>query len=637
MKKNILLASVLTCMYGGTAFAQKQESKKIEEIVVSETKFQQNKTKTGRTIEKITSKDLEQRKGQSVATILSQLAGFEVVGNQSGVGKNLELFVRGGTTKQVLILIDGNPVVDASSISTTYDLRLLPVEQVESIEVLKGASSVLYGANAATAVINITLKKATDKGVIGTAYFNVGTQNLATTKKYKPEEYNQGFSLNGTKGKMSFLTALNSTEITGISEAKGDNFEKDKFSRVNLNQQLGVVINKEIKLNFFANYDRLRFAYDTGAFVDNEVNTLIGEQFRGGFSPSMKYEKGELKINSSFGFYEQKRLSGVSLNNYTESFSKSRNINVDVFNKYNIGNSLAFITGVQFQYFDMLQATPYVNIYNQDAKYTMLDPYITAVLNTKFGLNVNAGARYLKHSVYKDYIILNINPSFNFEKINLKLYGSIGGAVVAPTLYQVYSEYGNKDLSPQENATIETGFEKSFLNQKLKISAVGFYREENNSIGFKKKASNVGWQYENIEGINKSKGIESNIMIKPIEKVSLTGNYTFVENDEAIAKSVAKHRVNAGVSVEFTKSITWDAQFQFVDFRNVSYYNSFTFKATDTSVAAYKLFHTNLKVKLSNHLNVFGSVQNLLNEEFIEAMGYNTRGRNFKIGMNFQF
>ncbi|QYS90392.1 TonB-dependent receptor [Flavobacterium covae] len=547
------------------------------------------------------------------------------------------MFVRGGSTKQVLILIDGNPVVDASSISTTYDLRLLPVEQVESIEVLKGASSVLYGANAATAVINITLKKATDKGVIGTAYFNIGTQNLTTTKKYKPEEYNQGFSLNGTKGKISFLTSLNSAEITGISEAKGDDFEKDKFSRVNLNQQLGVAINKGIKLDFFANYDRLRFAYDTGAFVDNEVNTLIGEQFRGGFSPSMKYKKGELKINSSFGFYEQKRLSGASLNNYTESFSKSRNINVDVFNKYNIGNSLAFITGVQFQYFDMLQATPYVNIYNQDAKYTMLDPYITAVLNTKFGLNVNAGARYLKHSVYKDYVIFNINPSFNFEKINLKLYGSIGGAVVAPTLYQVYSEYGNKDLTPQENTTIETGFEKSFLNQKLKISAVGFYREENNSIAFKKKTSNTGWQYENIEGINKSKGIESNIMIKPLEKITLTGNYTFVENDQAIAKAVAKHRVNASLSVELTKSIAWDAQFQFIDFRNLSYYNSFTFKATDVSVSAYKLFHTNLKVKLTNHLSVFGSVQNLLNEEFIETMGYNTRGRNFKIGINFQF
>ncbi|ANO47940.1 TonB-dependent receptor [Flavobacterium columnare] len=636
MKKNILLASVLTCMYG-SAFAQEQESKKIEEVVVSETKFLQNKTKTGRTIEKITSKDLEQRKGQSVATVLSQLAGFEVVGSQSGVGKNLDLFVRGGSTKQVLILIDGNPVVDASSISTTYDLRLLPVEQVESIEVLKGASSVLYGANAATAVINITLKKATDKGVVGTAYFNIGTQNLTTTKKYKPEEYNQGFSLNGTKGKISFLTSLNSAEITGISEAKGDDFEKDKFSRVNLNQQLGVAINKEIKLDFFANYDRLRFAYDTGAFVDNEVNTLIGEQFRGGFSPSMKYKKGELKINSSFGFYEQKRLSGVSLNNYTESFSKSRNINVDVFNKYNIGNSLAFITGVQFQYFDMLQATPYVNIYNQDAKYTMLDPYITAVLNTKFGLNVNAGARYLKHSVYKDYVIFNINPSFNFEKINLKLYGSIGGAVVAPTLYQVYSEYGNKDLTPQENTTIEAGFEKSFFDQKMKISAVGFYREENNSIAFKKKTSNTGWQYENIEGINKSKGIESNIMIKPLEKITLTGNYTFVENDQAIAKAVAKHRINASLSVELTKSIAWDAQFQFVDFRNVSYYNSSTFRATDVSVSAYKLFHTNLKVKLSNHLSVFGSVQNLLNEEFIETMGYNTRGRNFKIGMNFQF
>lgn len=636
MKKNVFLAGALL-LTTTTVLAQEHEAKKLEEVVVSETKFAQEKAKTGRSVDKITQKDLEQRKGQSVATVLSQLAGFEVVGNQSSAGKDLSLFVRGGSTNQVLILIDGNPVVDASGIATTYDLRLLPVEQVESIEVLKGASSVLYGANAATAVINITLKKAVNKGITGSAYFNVGTQNTADDRKYSPEEYNQGFSFNGTSGKVSFLTSLNSSEVTGISEAKGENFEVDKFSRVSLNQQFGVKASDKLKLDFFANYDRLKSSYDDGSFVDNKVNSLIGEQFRGGFAPSFKYNRGELKMNSSFGLYEKNRSTLSSWNGYKESYYKSRNVNVDVFNKYNVFSSLAIITGVQFQYFDMTQMTPYGNIYGTNAKYAMIDPYLTAVFNSKFGLNVNAGARYLKHSVYKDYLIWNVNPSFNFDKINLKLFGSIGGAVVAPTLYQVYSEYGNTDLTPQTNGTIEAGLEKKFFDKKLVINGVAFYREQDNSIIFKSKPVAPWGQYVNVEGMNKSKGVEGNVTIKPVSKVILVGNYTFVENDEAIAKHIAKHRANASLAIDITKSISWNAQFQFVDYRNVLYYDGIKFKTIDTQVPAYRLFHTNLKIQLSEKLSVFGAVQNIGNEDYIESVGYNTRGRNFKLGLNLQF
>ena len=75
------------------------------------------------------------------------------------------LYIRGGRNHQVLILIDGIPVTDASGISLSYDLRLLPVEQIESIEIMKGASSTLYGSGASTGVINITLKKAGKKAI----------------------------------------------------------------------------------------------------------------------------------------------------------------------------------------------------------------------------------------------------------------------------------------------------------------------------------------------------------------------------------------------------------------------------------------------------------------------------------------
>jgi len=165
MKKTIravaFFALLTTC-----AHAQVKDSTKVntlEEIVVSDTKFAQSKEKSGKVIEVISAKDLAKKSGQSLATVLSQVAGVEINGNQSANGKNLGYYIRGGKNRQILILIDGIPVTDASGISLEYDLRLLPVEQIEKIEVMKGAASTLYGTGAATGVINITLKKESKK------------------------------------------------------------------------------------------------------------------------------------------------------------------------------------------------------------------------------------------------------------------------------------------------------------------------------------------------------------------------------------------------------------------------------------------------------------------------------------------
>jgi len=638
MKTNFIKLTAFFTLVTSFAIAQEQDSTKtIEEVVITDTKFAQNKAKSGRSIEKITQKDLEQRKGQSVATVLSQLSGFEVVGNQGSAGKNLDLFVRGGNTSQVLILIDGNPVVDASSISSTYDLRLLPVDQVESIEILKGASTVLYGPNAATAVINITLKKAEKNKISGSAYINVGTQNTTENHKLHGKESNQGFSFNGSNGKVSFLTSLNSTEVKGLSEAEGVNFEDDIFSRLNLNQQFGVKVTSKLNLDFFANFDKLRSTFDDGAFADNPINTLSSEQFRGGFTPTYKYNKGEFKINSSFGLLQRDYTNFDTWNGVSNSFYKSRNVNVDAYNKYNLTNSVYFVTGVQFQFFDMNQFTPYGDILGNVAKYSVVDPYFTVVYQSKFGLNINAGGRYNKHSVYGDYLIWNFNPSFNFNKIGLKIFSSIGSAVVSPTLYQVYSPYGNTALTPQENITAELGLEKHLLNKKITLSGAAFFREQDNSIVFGSLTSPPWGQYINVAGISRSKGFETNVSIKPIQKVTLSGNYTFVENDELIARFVAKHRGNANLAIDITKNVSWSAQYQYINQRNVAYFDSMTFATVATELPSYQLVHTNLSVKVSSNLSLFAAVQNVFNEDFVETVGFTSRGRNYKVGLNLKF
>ena len=167
MNKTNLFCSILGIGMLSAGNAQKEQdsitTKELDEVVVTDSRFQLKRENSGKVITKITSKDLEKLQGQSIAEIIGRTAGIEVNGVRSNAGQNLNYFIRGGRNRQVLVMIDGIQVTDASQIANDYDLRLLNADQVESIEILKGASSTLYGTGAATAVINIKLKEASKK------------------------------------------------------------------------------------------------------------------------------------------------------------------------------------------------------------------------------------------------------------------------------------------------------------------------------------------------------------------------------------------------------------------------------------------------------------------------------------------
>lgn len=620
--------------------AQEQEpSKTIEEIVISDTKFAQSKEKSGKIIEKITAKDLENKRGQSLANVLSQVAGVEVNGNQSGTGKNLAYYIRGGRSRQVLIVIDGVPVTDASGIGLQYDLRLLPVEQIESIEIMKGAASTLYGSGAATGLINITLKKAVKKEIEGAAYINLGTQNVANQTKTSVQDFNQGFSVNGTKGRFSYLTSLNSTETKGISEAAGVNFEEDNFSRVNIMQKIGIDFNSKINFQAFANYDRLKSAFDGGSFSDEVANISFSEQFRVGFTTKYKYVKGELNFVTGYTNLERKYDTYSSWTSSVDySYYKSRSMNADLFNKYNFSKQVFLILGTQFQFMDMQEESAYESITNTQANFNVFDPYATLVYNSNFGLNINAGARINNHNLYGNYTTFNFNPSFNFKAMPLKLISSYSTAYITPSLYQLYSPYGNLTLKPEENTTIEAGFETNLFQNKIIFNAIGFYREEENSYDFFTDEVTYESKYINNSSQVIAKGVETNLGFKPVSFFSINGNYTFTQVAEAQSKLIPKHKVNVSFDVDLTKKMHWNTQYQYVESRNDAYFDSITFATVNTVLASYQILNSNISYEvLPNRLSVFTAVTNILDKDFYENIGYSTRGRNFKLGINLKF
>lgn len=648
MKKNSTI-SALFALLTTCAWAQEQDSVKVnplKEVVISDTKFAQSKEKSGKIIEVISAKDLAQKTGQSLATVLSQVTGVEINGNQSANGKNLGYYIRGGKNRQVLILIDGIPVTDASGISLEYDLRLLPVEQVESIEVMKGAASTLYGTGAATGVINITLKKGSRKAIEGNAYFNIGSNNTADDKKYNGQDFNQGFSVNGNLKKLNYFAGFNSTETGNMSQIASPNesvpYEEDRFSRQNAIAKFGFKATKKLTLNFFGNYDRLKNGYDltfdnTG-FNDSPINTTTSEQVRFGFSPKYQYRKGEFILNAGFNKIVRDYTEFNSFSSTTDySVYESRNVVIDGVNKYNISKDFAVILGVNYQFNDMLSETPFGNIDNQSTKFNIVDGYSTLVYHFDFGLNINAGGRLNNHSAYGNNFVYNFNPSYNFKtSFPLKLVASYSTAYITPSLYQLYSEYGNANLTPEKNATAEVGFETRLLTEKLRLEAVAFYRDQTNAIDFFFNPETFESYYVNISGTNKAKGIETEMTYELTSQVTLNANYTFTQVDKDLDRLIPKHKANASLDYQPNSRTLFNINYQYFDARNDAFFDGSTFAVTGVTLDSYQLLNFLTKYELiKGRMSVFATATNILNETFVENIGYSTRGRNFKLGLNF--
>ena len=647
MNKKIVRISALLVLIASGALAQEKDSTKVnqlKEVVVSDTKFAQSKEKSGKVITKITQEELQKKSGQTLANVLSSAVGIEINGSQSANGKNLGYYIRGGKNQQVLILIDGIPVTDASGISFEYDLRLLPVDQVESIEIMKGAASTLYGTGAATAVINITLKKSGRKPIQASGYINIGSNNTASNSKYNGQDFNQGFSVNGTVEKVNYLASINSSESGGMSQIaapENQDYEKDGFSRVNLTSKIGFKATEKLSLDFFGNYDVFKndydFTFDNTGFNDTNLNTTESKQFRFGFSPKYTYTKGAFVLNSSFNKIRRSYSEENSFTSVMEhSLYEAQSVNLDAFNKYNWSKKFFTVVGVNYQFHDMLSQTPFSTIEKESTKFNMIDPYFTGVFTSDFGLNINAGARLNLHSEYGNQVVYNVNPSFSFGKnIPLKVLASLSTAYVTPSLYQLYSEYGNTTLTPEENTTVEAGFEIGLLNNKLNFNAVGFFREQKNSFGFFFDSNTFEAYYINIEGKNRAKGLEAEMNFTVNDRIKFGGNYTFTQVDEQLSRLIPKHKANAFLDAALTSRLFFNVNYQYVNGRDDAFFDGNTFATVATKLDSYQLVNASAKYELiKNRLTFFGAVTNIFNKDFLENVGYSTRGRNFRLGLN---
>jgi len=617
MKKNHLW--LITALFAGQGiFAQQiqQDSLKVQqldEVVVSDSKFELKRENSGKTVIKITAEEMQRNQGRTVAEIINTKSGIEIAGSRGRDGDVLGVYARGGRGRQVLIIIDGVRVADPSTFSAEYDLRLLSPSTIESIEIIKGAASTLYGTNAVTAVINITTKKSSKKKMAGNFETSVGTNQTAEDQNYNIGSIQNSANVNGTLGKFNYGVDFSNRYKSGLSAAVTPENEEDVFSNYSSNVRFGYQFTERFGVQLYGNQTKFRNEYD--ASLAEAPNVGENEQQRVGVSSEFEYGKGSVHLNAAYTDYES-----MANDTFGESTTEGNNWVLDVYHKYVFGEQFHTILGVNYIKDEA--------IFAEEVDFTIVDPYANVVYVSDFGLNLNAGARLNNHSEYGNHFVYNLNPSYVFDtnKGYIKLMGSFATSYITPNLTQLFGAFGgNPDLEPEENTTIEAGVEFK-LNNTLRISTVYFDRNETNAIGYDANFTTI-----NVADEIDANGVEVEATWLPLSNFSVNANYTFTERKGDNAIRIPKHKANVSVWYQFCESTNASLSYAYTGERFDTDFSTFT----DVALDPFSILNLSVQHELiKNKLNVFVNADNLLNEDYRELLGFTTRGRNFRVGLS---
>lgn len=617
-KTNVIGALFLGASLFG--FAQEQTSllqeQQLDEVVVSDSRFELKRENSGKTVIKISNQEIENNKGRTIAQLINTKSGIEINGTRSVEGQNLGNYIRGGNNRQVLVLIDGVQVNDPSMVANDFDLRLVDLNTVESIEIIKGAASTLYGNAAATAVVNITTKKASSKEISGSFLTVVGTNQTQDDLNYNGSSFTNHVSVNGSLNKFTYLASFGNRYADGLSAAKSDNPEKDPFSRFNTNVKLGYHISDAFQIDAFASYDKFKtdidgFPAPSYTFADTD-DKFISEQARVGIAPKFAYNNGSLHLNAAFSKIDRETISDFGATYEGES------IVIDAFNKYVFNDAFYTIVGLNY--------AEYKSVFADEQSYTNTDPYLNVVYVLDFGLNINAGTRFNNHSEYGSHLVYSLNPSYSIP-VNTgyaKVFGSYATSFIAPNLSQLFGFFGaNPDLEAEENTTIEGGLE--FSNKKgFRINGVYFNRKEENTIIYTTA-------YENATTDATVHGFEAEAELKKLKDFTISANYTFTELKDGIRLRIPKHKANASVGYNFHENTFASINYQYVGSRTDTNFSTYTNEELE-SFSLIDLYFSQKLIK--NKVTLFASVTNIFNEDYFEILGYTTKGRNVNLGLN---
>lgn len=589
--------------------------------VTSATKSEQKLKDVTANVDVITAEDIESRKFKTVIEALNSLSGVSISKN-GGIGQTSSVYLRGMDSKRTLVLIDGIRYNDPSGNGANFEH--LMINDIERIEVIKGAQSSIWGADASAGVINIITKSAKD-GTHGNATIEYGRYNSKTAKaniSHKNENFDA--KLSATRVDTDGFSAKSPKS----SEAK--NYEDDGYENTTANLKLGYNFNENNRIS--TSYEVI----DTKVNFDSTPDDKISKANTLTHLANITYEnRNDIALTKVYGNYTDIKRE------YSTNTPKYKGI----VKEYGVNTSINYLTssnvtlGADYKKFE--------NKANLNKDYNNKGIFIS---NTnKFFDDKTIFTQALRYDRYsnfenkttgkigiKQYIVDDLNISANYGTgYNVPTFENLFAPTVTyPAWYpggSASTYLSNPDINPEKTKSYD-------LSIEYKGFSVTYFRNKVNNLISSQYIGNIGgvdtYKPMNLSGDSIFKGTEIAYKNEVIEDTFLNLSYTNLSAKDKDGNKLLNrptNKFNFGVDYYGLKDFHFNVNGEYIGAR-YSWGSPNSVKTGN-----YTIWNAVVDYDISKNFSTYIKLDNIFNKDYQIVDGYATSQRAAYLGIKASF
>lgn len=592
-----------------------------DEIVVTASRSARPLAQVGESVSILTTPEIERLQSNTVTDLLRTLPGVSIARN-GGVGSNTSVFIRGAESNQTVALIDGVKLNDPSTPGGGFNFGNLLTGNIARIELVRGSQSVIWGSQAIGGVVNLITRAPTEELALN-----------ARAEAGWRDTYQAVANVSGRAGPVAASVGGGWFRSDGISNFAGGR-ERDGYENVGLNGKLLVDLADNIAID-------LRGYYSDG---DVGIDGFPAPLFA--FADTAERSKtrelvGYAGLNAAF-------LDGRFRNRFAVTYTDTDRRNVDPASATRITFDGAG-RNERIEYQGIFTASPALEaVFGAEretsrfrtssfggpverARARLDSVYLQLSGAPIEGLRLTGGVRHDDHQTFGGATTLAANAAWSLNGGATVIRASYGEGFRAPSLYQLFSNFGNRSLDPERSRSYDVGATQRLLGGAVELSATLFRRDVRNQIDFiscfqDTRPICAGRPFGTYDNIRRTRatGVEATLGLNPTEALSARVSYTYLDAENrdtglALARR-PKSTLSALVDYRWPFGLSTGATLTMIG-------DSFDNPTNSRSLDGYALVDLRASLPLGRNIELYGRVENLFDESYQTVFRYGTPGR----------
>ena len=625
----------------GTAHAVADEG---DSIVVTATRTPLTLDEVPASIAVLDKAAIDRSQDIGVTELLLRTPGISVSRN-GGYGTSTSLRIRGAESDHTVVVIDGVKLNDPSSTGGGFNFANLLAGDIARIEVLRGPQSILWGSQAIGGVVNI-VTALPEKTLEGSFDVEAGSRETVSARA----------AVGGRTGPLSWRLGGQTFTTDGISShaAAFGGVERDGYRNRNVNGRAELALADNVTLDLRGYYSAGRVEFDGFNTDSNDYGK--NREFVGYAGLNIDLLDGRFRNRFAYAHTDTNRDNFNPDRARPRSFeADGRNDRLEYQGSFDVTDRVSAVFGVENERSRFNSRSPAASLAVPLPDFAVGKAEITSVygqlsVQPVDGLTLNGGVRYDDHSRYGGQTLFAAGGVWRLPTGTV-IRASYGEGFKAPSLYQLFSEYGNVALDPEEAHGWEAGIEQHLLDGLVVLGATWFDRKTTNQIIYNScfapttdplcaapgdpTMTRFGY-YLNVAR-SEAHGIEAAAAVS-LGGLKLDGNYSWtVSEDRSPGANFGnwlprrpRNAANASASYAFDFGLELGAAVRWSG-------KSFDNASNATRLDDYTLVDLRAEMRLSDNVRLFARAENLFDEEYMTAFRYGSLGRSIYAGIRGRF